>query len=108
MKNVEGMSLEQKMMELQQSVSKARVGAENTGSADYEFLINSNLGDSRDEKLAYYSSLITKAQEFRSGKFDNLDYDVRNQMITELNNKIDEALLSFPGYEKEVQQGLGR
>ena len=70
MKNINEMSLEQKIMELQQCISKARVGAENPGSVDYE---------------------------------------VRQQGIRDINNKLDSALLAFPGYglEEEIKMASG-
>jgi hypothetical protein len=109
MKNVNEMSLDQKIMELQQCVSKARVGAENPGSVDYEFLQQAQLGDAREEMLAYYATLIQKANEYRSGKFNNLDYEVRQQGIRDINNKLDAALLAFPGYglEEEIKMASG-
>ena len=104
MKNVDEMSLDQRIMELQQSVSKARVGAENPGSVEYEFLLNS--------KLSYYESILSKASDWKRGKFDSLDYDVKQQTITDINNKLIDALVTFPGYgrtqELEQPQGLGR
>ena len=108
MKDLNNMSLEQKFMELQQCVSKAKVGAENPGSTDYEFLINSKLGDNRDDKLAYYESLIAQARSLIGGRLSQLDYDVRQQTMNDINNKLDDALIAFPGYEKEISQGLGR
>ena len=100
MKNVDEMSLDQRIMELQQCVSKARVGAANPGSVQYEFLLNSKLGDERDGKLSYFESILAKAGEWKRGKFDSLDYDVRQQTITDINNKLVESLLAFPGYAK--------
>ena len=102
MKDLNNMSLEQKFMELQQCVSKAKVGAENPGSTDYEFLINSKLGDNRDDKLAYYESLIAQARSLIGGRLSQLDYDVRQQTMNDINNKLDDALIAFPGYEKET------
>ena len=40
MKNVNEMSLEQKLMELQQCFAKAKVGVDYPGSVEYEFLMN--------------------------------------------------------------------
>ena len=109
MKNVNEISLDQKIMELQQCVSKAKVGAENPGSVDYEFLQKAQLGDAREEMLAYYAALIQKANEYRNGKFNNLDYEVRQQNIRDINNKLDAALLAFPGYglEEEIKMASG-
>ena len=112
MKNVDEMSLDQRIMELQQSVSKARVGAENPGSVEYEFLLNSKLGDERDSKLSYYESILSKASDWKRGKFDSLDYEVKQQTINDINNKLVEALVTFPGYGRtqdlEQAQGLER
>lgn len=108
MKDINNMSLEQKVLELQQSVSKAKDGAMNPGSTNYEYLLNSKLGDQRDDKLAYFETLIAQAKSIMGGRLSALDPDVRNQAINEINNKLDDALLAFPGYEKEIAQGLGR
>jgi hypothetical protein len=112
MKNVDEMSLEQKLMELQQCLSKAKVGAENPGSTDYEFLLNSKLGDQRDEKLAYYTTVLTNSKQLIGGRLNQLDYDVRQNAIRDINNKLNDALLAFPGYGKTEElnqsQGLGR
>ena len=110
MKNVAEMSLDQKMIELQQCLSKAKVGAEYPGSVEYEFLLKAKLGDGRDDKLAYYTTVLTNARQLMNGRINQLDYDVRQQAITDLNNKLDDALLVFDGYEKVVEekQALGR
>lgn len=110
MKNIQNMSLDQKLIELQQCLSKAKVGAANPGSLEYEFLLKAKLGDGRDDKLAYYTNLLTNANQLLGGRLNDLDYDVRQNAITDLNNKLDDALLVFDGYEKveQVQQGLGR
>ena len=108
MKDLNNMSLEQKFMELQQCVSKAKVGAENPGSTDYEFLINSKLGDNRDDKLAYYESLIAQTRSLMSGRLSQLDYDVREETMRDINVKLDDALLTFPDYDKGITQKIGR
>ena len=107
MKNVDEMSASEKINELQSCIAKARSGEQNPGSVDYEFLINSKLGDSRGEKLSYFSMIAKNASQKFGGSLNNLDFDVRQQTVEELNQKLDEALLSFPGYEKTEEKSRG-
>lgn len=107
MKNVDEMSVNEKITELQACVNKARSGEQNPGSVDYEFLLNSKLGDQRGEKLSYYSVLVKNAALMFGGRLNDLDMDVRQQTITEYNRKLDEALLAFPGYERAEEQSRG-
>ena len=107
MKNVNEMNINEKISELYNCISKARAGEQNPGSADYEFLLNSQLGDNRGEKLSYYSVLVKNAALMLGGRLNDLDYDVRQHTVIDLNKKLDEALISFPGYERTEDQSRG-
>lgn len=98
MKNVNEMSLEQKLMELQQCFAKAKVGVDYPGSVEYEFLMNCTFGESRDEKLAYIGNLLNNAQLLIK----------RGADLGDLEARLADVLVMFPGYTKELNQGLGR
>ena len=100
--NVNDMSLEEKFSELQENISKARVGANNPGSAEYSFLMQCKLGNNRDERLNYLSNLIKNSRVLLS-RLDRLDYDIKQQSIRTINKELDEALLLFPSYTKEQE-----
>ena len=102
MNNVNDMSLEQKLNELQQNINKARVGANNPGSAEYSFLMQCKLGNNRDERLNYLSNLIKNSRVLLS-RLDRLDYDIKQESTRTMNRELDEALLLFPGYTKEQE-----
>ena len=107
MKNVNEMSVDEKISALQSCINRARVGEQNPGSVEYEFLLNSKLGDDRGQALSYYSVLVSNAAVMFGGRLNDLDYDVRQQAIIDYNKKLDDALLSFPGYEKTEDQSRG-
>ena len=107
MKNVDEMNVNEKISELQSCINKARIGENNPGSPEYEFLLNSKLGDSRGERLSYYSMLVKNAAIMFGGRLNDLDFDVRQQTVADYNRKLDEALLVFPGYERTEEQSRG-
>ena len=107
MRNVDEMTVNEKISELQACISRARVGENNPGSIDYEFLLKADLGDNRGEKLSYYSMLVKNAAIMFNGRLNDLDYDVRQQTVADYNKKLDDALCSFEGYTRTEEQSRG-
>ena len=98
MKIVDELSLEQKLSELKKSVTRAKEGINCTEGREYDFVINSKLGDDKIESINYYASIINKTNSIINGKLSQLDYDTREQAIKTINKELTNALLVFPGY----------
>lgn len=98
---LENMTVQEKINQLEGLIAKTDL------DVDYAIQVawKSNAVDTKKDARILIDNARTL---FSNGRIDTLDYDVRNQAITNYSNKLDEYLRMFPEYAQDNNLDQGQ